>query len=383
MPVLTIYHWLLIVFGSVYFILIMLYSRGWFSLKPFKSNNDIRPDLKASVIIPARNEAANITFLLEDLAVQNLPSKHMEVIVVDDNSTDNTADKVRQFMAKNPELNMRLITMPEQSQTRTFKKLAISTAIGESEGELIITTDADCRVGKAWLTNILCYYTANQPKMIIGPVSFHHEKSVFEKMQSLEFLSLIAITGGAISIGKPVMCNGANLAYEKKAFYETGGFDQDSFASGDDVFLLLKMLKKFGGSSIHFLKSFDAVVYTEAQKTIREFYHQRTRWASKNKGYDLRILFVSFTVYMVNMLLVAGGIATLFYDRLLGFFLWAVFIKILIDMPILIGITTFVKRNKMFLYTIPLIIFYPLYIVLIGALGMMGNYQWKGRKVTR
>ena len=74
--------------------------------------------------------------------------------------------------------------------------------------------------------------------MIVGPVSFHQEKSFFQKIQSLEFLSLIAMTAGAIKTGHPIMCNGANLAYEKQAFFDVGGFGIDRFSSGDDVFLL-------------------------------------------------------------------------------------------------------------------------------------------------
>jgi cellulose synthase/poly-beta-1,6-N-acetylglucosamine synthase-like glycosyltransferase len=340
-------------------------------------------NINASIIVPARNEEDNIGLLLEDLAAQDVPTHAFEIIVADDNSSDNTVRIVEQFIKAHPDLDVRLNRVHNQNQVPTYKKHAITTAIADSKGDLIITTDADCRVDSGWLSGIMHFYQENQPKMIIAPVAFHHEQSLFEKMQSLEFLSLIAITGGAIRMGSPVMCNGANLAYEKKAFYETGGFDQDSFASGDDVFLLLKMKKKYGSRSIRFLKYFNSIVFTKAQKSLKSFYHQRTRWASKNKGYDLKILFVSFSVYMINLLLVAGFFHCLFHPGFWKPFLIATLLKAMIDIPILIGITTFVKQIKILLYGFPLIIFYPMYIVFIGAMGIVATYQWKGRKVTK
>lgn len=374
---------LMVFFGIIYFTLIISYTVGWFRLKQFYPESNSSINTQASIIIPARNEEKNIINLLEDLSKQNISKDLFEITVADDQSTDNTKPLVENFIRQNPGINIQLIQVENLSEMPTYKKHAISLAIKKSKGDLIITTDADCRMGPNWLPGILKFYEKHRPKMIIGPVSFHNETSIFEKMQSLEFLSLIAITGGAISIGKPVMCNGANLVYEKSAFIEVGGFDQDSFASGDDVFLLLKIASRFGNRSIRFLKSFNSIVYTEAQKSIRRFYHQRTRWASKNKGYDLKILFVSFSVYVTNLMIISAFAYTIFNPGFLNTITLATLIKVLIDIPILIGITNFVKRNNILLYAIPLIFFYPFYIVLIGALGVVGSYQWKGRKVVK
>ena len=217
--------------------------------------------------------------------------------------------------------------------------------------------------------------------MLVGPVSFHNDRSVFEKMQTEEFLSLIAITGGAIRVNKPLMCNGANLAYEKAAFFEAGGYGEDRFSSGDDVFLMFRIQKLFGNNAIRFLKNYDGLVFTEAKKSVREFFHQRTRWASKNKGYDVNILFVSFSVYVFNLLLLTTLLLSPFVAEVRTVAFFTLLIKMLIDMPILIGIGKFVKRSRTLPYVIPLAILYPAYIVAVGAMGMLGNYQWKGRAI--
>jgi hypothetical protein len=144
---------------------------------------------------------------------------------------------------------------------------------------------------------------------------------------------------------------------------------------------MFNIRKLFGGTSIRFLKSRDAVVHTRARRKLGDFIQQRTRWASKNKGYTTSILTVSFTVYMVNLILLAAMACLLVLPAWWPLPAALITIKFFVDLPILIGIGTFVKRPGMVLYTIPLIVVYPLYIVLVGALGILGNYRWKGRKV--
>jgi cellulose synthase/poly-beta-1,6-N-acetylglucosamine synthase-like glycosyltransferase len=381
MSIATIFFLLLGFFGLLYAFIILSYTIGWFGLKAFKPENHKKPSFKASIIVPARNEAENISFLLSDLCNQSVSVDFYEIIVVDDHSTDLTASLVKQFIAEHPQHNIVLLSITNEAQTFTYKKNAITAAVKKASGSLIITTDADCRLKPYWLETIMKFYHQKKSKMIVGPVTFHNTVSLFERLQTTEFLSLIAITAGAIGIRRPIMCNGANLAYEKSAFEEVGGFGTDSFASGDDVFLLLKLAKRFGNDSVEFLKCREAMVFTEAKKTLRGFIHQRIRWASKNKGYGFNILWVSFTVYMINLIILSGILLSPFYSELIPVIITAIIIKILVDLPILAGFITFAKQSKMFIYSIPLIFLYPAYIILTGAMGILVNYRWKGRKI--
>ncbi len=379
---LLIFYILLIIFGVIYFVIIFTYTIGWFNLKTYVPSNKTF-QTKASIIIAARNEEQNIENLLNDLILQDYPTELFEIFIVNDNSTDKTAAIVETFISLHPQNQTKLINIAKENPNKAYKKKAISLAIDKSKGDLIITTDADCRIGKKWLSSFVSLYESEKPRMIVGPVCFHNETSFFEKIQTLEFLSLIAITGGAIRIGRPIMCNGANLVYEKKTFLEVGGFGSDAFSSGDDVFLLLKIRKKFGYKSVRFLKNYSAIVFTEAKKSVRDFFHQRTRWASKNKGYDIKILMVSFSVYMTNLLLIFGLILSLFYFSLFKTIILAFILKSLIELPILIGIGNFVKRSRMFLYSFPLIFLYPVYIIITGAMGIVSSYNWKGRTIRK
>jgi cellulose synthase/poly-beta-1,6-N-acetylglucosamine synthase-like glycosyltransferase len=377
-----IFYFILSAFGFAYAIIIGMYTLGWFRLKTENPPKESGITF-VSIIIPCRNEEENIGNLLTDLVQQDFPANRFEIIVIDDNSTDHTKEKVNAFVNRKDKPLIKLLQVDEDGHQSAFKKNAIQLAIQAAAGELIITTDADCRVGMQWLSSIAGFYETEKPKMIVGPVSFHNEQSWFEKIQTIEFLSLIGITAGAISIGRPIMCNGANLAYEKKSFHEVGGFGNDSFSSGDDVFLLLKIKKHFGNKSVRFLKNKTAFVFTEAKKNINEFLHQRTRWASKNKGYDVKILAVSFTVFMVNFLLTLGLIWGAFNVKLLVIILVIYLLKLMLELPILLGIMSFAHRGQILWYGLPLILFYPVYIIVIGTMGIVSSYQWKGRRIKK
>ena len=378
----TIFTVLLVATGLPYLYLIITYSYGWFRLREYQSPEPSREmRTPVTIIVPARNEEKTIGNLLEDLLRQDYPDRHTEIIVVDDSSEDKTAEVVAKIMEENEQKKIRLLTIKEEHPDAPYKKKAIALAISRSSGRLIVTTDADCEMGPHWLSSLVFLYEKEGPRMILGPVSYHRERSFFEKMQTLEFLSLIAITAGAIRIGKPIMCNGANLAYEKEAWLSAGGFGEDRFSSGDDVFLLLKIRKQFGPRSIRFLKSREALVYTRPQKKPADFLNQRVRWASKNKGYDLQILIVSFTVYLMNLLMVAGFLLAIWLPALLPVMVVAYLAKLAAELPVLFGISGFVRRKSVILYAAPLLVLYPLYIVVTAALGILGKYRWKDRKI--
>lgn len=188
------------------------------------------------------------------------------------------------------------------------------------------------------------------------------------------------------------MCNGANLAYTRKAFEEAGGFSGiDSIASGDDMLLMHKIYKRYPGK-VMFLKSKEAVVQTEPVKTIGEFFNQRIRWASKAGKYDdKRIFWVLLLVYIVNVILLLLPVVALTVNVQYSMFntqysigvLWMVllFLKTSIELFFLYPVAKFFDKRKL-LWLFPLMQpFHILYTVVAGFLGAFGTYTWKERSV--
>lgn len=353
---------------------------AWVRLPVACAPADFKPSACLSVIIPVRNEAEHIVALLQDLEAQRYPRELFEVIVVDDHSVDETVRLVKELTAASP-LQVKLLPL-NACAGRSMKKGAVKTGVEEAQGELLVLTDGDCRVGPEWLLQYAYTFETEQPYFISGPVCFHNTHTTFERMQLVEFASLIGIGGASLALAKPNMCNGANLAYTKDVFAKVGGFmGNENVASGDDEFLLHKVNKYFPGKAV-FLKSDKAIVYTEARRSLASFLAQRVRWASKWKAYQsLHVQLVALVVFLVNFSLFVSIPFFLLGKIPLLVFLTAYVVKFVIDFLFLERVLNFLGRKQYLWHILPLQLVYVPYVVSTGIMGLFGRYQWKGRSI--
>lgn len=356
--------------------MLILFIRGWNNTAVNK-NTELTKEINVSVIVPARNEEKNLEFLLNDLKKQNYPFSNYEVILVDDHSDDSTSEIITRFSSANN--NFLHISLQKNERG---KKSAIKKAVSLSKGDLILTTDADCRLSAMWISSFVFLYNKNKPKIIAGPVLMDYSGDFFSRMQSLEFISLIGSGAGAIGAGHPIMCNGANLAFEKEAFTEEmKQSNKDSFASGDDIFFMLK-IKKSNPGSIVFNKSPDAIVRTVPNYTPSGFIAQRKRWVSKSRAYrDRDIIFTAILVFLINSLILICLAGSFFSIIFLYLFSFLFLIKSIPDYFFLKRLCRFFNKPELMIVFLPLQIIYPLYIVFTAIYGNLGGYMWKQRKL--
>lgn len=366
---------LIIIFLFIcYSILIFYYWQSWRSIPYFIPKN-APPPVKISVIIPARNEEKSIGELLNALNEQTYPKNFFEVIVVDDQSEDETANIVRQF----PQI--KLISLKENN-INSYKKKAIETGITTATGELIVTTDADCIPGIKWIETIASFKEKNNSAFIAAPVVIECNSSTLQVFQAMDFMVLQGITGASVHKNIHSMCNGANLAYEQKSFHDVNGFAGiNIIASGDDMLLMHKIWKRYP-DRIHYIKSKDAIVSTAPMQTLKEFFNQRIRWASKAKSYDdKRIFAVLLLVYLFNLsflvLLVSGFWLPAYWLWLVG--LWLA--KTIVEFPFVYSVAAFFNKQKLMKYFVFFQPLHILYTIISGFLGQFGKYEWKGRQV--
>lgn len=369
--------------GIVYLITAGSLSYFWTRIGAFIPSNS--PDDTSlpgiSVIVPVRNESGNIEHLLEDIEKEHYPRDKFEVIVVDDHSEDDTFQKVER-LKQIVKYQLSIISLQAEGIVRSYKKKAIETGISRAKYELILTTDGDCRTGPQRLRSFGEFYRQHRPKLISGPVCYHQEKTSFEKLQGIEFLSLIGAGAASMKAGIPNMCNGANLAYEKKAFEEVGGFQSiDDIASGDDELLLHKIAAKYP-KEIQFLKSKEAVVYTEAKRTWKDFYFQRKRWAGKWSYYKKpEVLLLSLVILLFNLsLLVSFMLAAsgkISFRAPLALFA----LKVVAEGVFTQQIADFFNKKLDFTRFMLLQLLYPIYMPFLSIVASFGSYEWKGRKV--
>ena len=349
---------------------------------PDRQAEGYEPHTFISVLIPARNEEDNIVACLASILKNNYPQNLFEIIVIDDHSDDATPQYVRGLQQPNIKL-IELKNYIKLAENQPFKKRAIEAAIGESKGDLILTTDGDCLVPPRWLWLIAEFYETQGKRFIAAPVNFHQEQSFFERFQSLDYVGMMGITGAGVQGKFMNMCNGANLAYEKKLFFEVEGFHGiDHVSSGDDM-LLMQKVARMCPDTLGFLKNEQATVLTTAKPTIKEFFGQRLRWASKSSSYT-----EWFTVFqLIAVFLFCANIVSSF---ILGFFLNYFFIlaacslsiKMIFDFIFLKMTTHFFKRQDLLKIFLPAQILHVFYIITVGLWSnVKKKYLWKGRIV--
>ncbi len=382
MPLFFFLFFLLMV---VYAVLIAYYHSAWNRLPEF-----VLPEKSASVfisvIIAARNEENNINGLLQSLYDQRYPKELYEVIIIDDHSTDNTWPLLQEQRFSPMQVRPLQLQdfVEERSAIASYKKKAIETGINAAAGTLIVTTDADCRFNPMWLQTIAGFYEANNAKFIAAPVTFHNQRTLLSVFQSLDFLTLQGITAASVYKRFHSMCNGANLAYEKSAFYEVNGFNNiDNIASGDDMLLMHKIFKQYP-NRVFYLKNREAIVTTDPVTTWKQFFHQRIRWASKADKYDdKRIFIVLLLVYLLNVFFLAGAVAAFFKTTWLMLVLLLLLAKVLIEFPFVNSVAIFFGQQKLMKYFPFLQPLHIGYTIIAGWLGKFGHYEWKGRRIRK
>lgn len=362
--------------AALYVLLIVAYTIGWYRLRTPDQTENKRVE-SVSVLVAARNEAQQIEQLLQDLFDQNYPNTAFELILIDDHSEDGTLHKAKDFAHEYPLFECRIFAANGKG-----KKAALSQALQLATGDLILVTDADCRLSPQWIESMVTAYHASGAKILLGPVLLDPATTAFERIQVLEFMSLIGSTAGASGIGWPAMGNGANMAFERDAAMQVQAHRTDErLVSGDDVFLMEAFLKAYGKRGVAFVLDEAAIVRTFPQQSVKDFFRQRLRWVSKSRSYSsASIFFPAVIVFLFNFGLVALFTAAFFQPFLFLFYMLFIFLKFLVDHPILLAVSSFMKRRHLLKYSFPLQLIYPFYVVFSVVAGNLIPVSWKGRK---
>lgn len=350
-------YWLPALLILPYFFLLLGIYRSLLKIKPFYLTTE--PETFISVVIACRNEQNNLPLLLNNIAGQNYSRELFEVIIVNDNSSDRTGDIASGYSGLNNCIAI--------CNSGSGKKQAIRSGLNAAKGSLIITTDADCRMGENWIRTIVAFYEKYKPEMIISPVEIESRSGFFGRFQELEFLSLQGVTAGTALSGEASMCNGANLAFTREVYFKHSDNLHDEISSGDDIFLL-HSLKKDNHSKILWLESPDAIVTTSSSPSVTTFLRQRKRWVSKWKAYRDRFTILLGIVTIVTIILQVGMlVVVLFVPDFLFVFLLILILKIVPDFLILLNTTRRYGRQKLLLWFLPSQAIYPFYVLFVAC----------------
>jgi len=339
-----------------YLILPVIFITGWNKVPNFHTEDFLQPDIKISVIIPLHNEEKNVKTLIQQLIKQT--HQPFEIILIDDHSTDSTYNKLLELTTGEPVFKV-------LSSLEKGKKSALKQAVYEATGAFIITTDADVELPSEWIQNFAAFYSETKSDLIIGSVEMKEGTTFFDAMQRIEFVSLVASGAGACGAGMPVLCNGANLGFTKKAWLESQEHLRFDIPSGDDIFLLSSVKKR--GGKISFLKSRNALVKTFPATDIRHFIRQRQRWGGKSTAYtDFHLIYTALSILLISITEIYLLICSFFSVHYLIAFLTIFLVKYVFDASLIQTVSHFFEIKKPWIQSFYLSTIYPFYIVIVA-----------------
>jgi cellulose synthase/poly-beta-1,6-N-acetylglucosamine synthase-like glycosyltransferase len=323
-----------------------------------------------SILVAARNEEKNILSCLVSLDKLIYPVNRLEIILIEDASSDSTLKISSDFI--HGKLKFRVIHLEEKDSTIFSGKMrAMAEGIKLANGEVIITTDADCVVDPLWAKTIASYYVGNVG--VVNGFTSQTAKGSFSGMQAIDFIYLLFIAAGTINLGKPVSCIGNNMSFRKKAYEETGGFEKLSFSVTED-FLLLNSIHKLNKYEVIYPLTKDTLVISKPVPTFRELFNQKKRWAVGGIDTPPIGIGLMFWSFLTNLFLL---LTPFFFSAA---WLYLIILKVAIDFFVLLPVHQRLGLQKNLKYFPVFQIYYIAYVILLPFIVLFSKkVKWKDR----
>lgn len=373
---------MLLIIGLISLLLSFLYSLLVWKLILSWNNLPVQSNISANstpvtIIVPARNEEHNILNTLKAVYLQDYPTDFLELIIVDDHSTDATVQLLSEVFPQ--------CKIVKLNASMEGKKQAVLSGVQHATYDIIINLDADCiPVSNQWLKTIVSSLIKSEHIAVTAPVIYTSNGSIWQNMEATENLAMMFITGAAYSAKWFQMANGGNLAFYKKEFLMLNPYrDNMHLGSGDDMFLFEKIETAFPGKT-GFVKHNQAVVFTQPQENLKGYVAQRIRWGTKNKSLkSIKLKLVLGFIYIENSFLLFSFCLLLFSSGLtLLLLLTAMVLKFLFDFMLLKKSAEYFLQTKVLQSYIASMILYPLMLFITGFLSLFKKtYYWKQRKM--
>jgi cellulose synthase/poly-beta-1,6-N-acetylglucosamine synthase-like glycosyltransferase len=326
-----------------------------------------------SVIVAAKNEEANILSCIDSLKKINYPKDKLEIILINDNSDDTTLKLMSESVLDSA--NIKILTTGDYAKAElTGKTRALSYGIENSSGDIIMMTDADCRVKPGWVLSTVQYFD-DETGMVNGISVIEPGNNVFYKMQALDWLYLLALASSSTGIHAPLACIGNNQSYTRRAYESIGGYAGLNFSVTEDL-AMMRAIKRKSEYRIKLPVNPDCVIMTKPCTSLRELSSQKRRWFRGGLGINLLGYLTGFCLYIVNIVLLTGYL----YISLNVYALF-VALKIFSELIIIYPVYKKLGLSRQLIYNPLFQIYFAVYGVLLPLSFISGkSIKWKGVK---
>lgn len=362
----TLFEIIFAVAVSLYFIQLIVFSVGAAKKYPKLKDNELPT---ATVIVAARNEEDKILECITSLNSLEFPEGKLEIILVNDHSTDRTGEIISEFIKNKPKF--KLIVPEKAIGSLKGKTNALANAIKIAGGEVILTTDADCIVNPLWAKTLVSYY--KKDVAFVGGFTTQEDSTTFEGMQAIDFLFLLTVAGGALNLGKPLAAIGNNMSYRKSVYEEIGGYESITFSITEDLRLLMAIydLKKY--KCIYPLDH-DSMITSKACPDMPALFWQKKRWGVGGVDSD----FIGYLIMAWGYIAKAAMVLTPLFFSLTALYL-CIF-KVAVDFFFIKPVFNRLRVRMKFTHFIAFEIYYIVYVLILPFIVLPNRkVKWKGR----
>ncbi|WP_162343618.1 glycosyltransferase [Cyclobacterium salsum] len=359
---------------AVYLLGLLFLARCWKKLPELRTSpTNVIPD--CTVLIPFRNEEGNLEILLPNLQ-RHLPNQ-LPVIFIDDHSEDRGGLLLKTFIKKEGLPHWRCV-----KSDGIGKKAALQTGINCSSTGLILTTDADVQIKSGWVREMTAAFAMPEVQLVAGPVLSSSASGIFARFQRVEWASIGLLTGVSYYLGNPLMCSGANLAFRRSGFQAVSGYrGNEHLLTGDDEFLMKKIVRQYGPEAVKYNASPDCLVRTNPLPDGWAWMEQRSRWASKwNAHKEVGHAMAAAALVLLSLCQVFSMLIAFISFSFIGWTVLFGVLKFLTEWAVLGRVLRqFGVSGSNGDYFLAGWIF-PLMVLITFPRAISGKYTWKGRK---
>jgi cellulose synthase/poly-beta-1,6-N-acetylglucosamine synthase-like glycosyltransferase len=336
-----------------------------------------------SVLVAAHNEESSIGTCLDALLRQTLGADRYEIIVADDRSTDRTAAIAAEYASRHT--HCRLISIERTAPGAGPKKHALREAMSAARHEIIVYTDADCRVPPTWLETIDRQF-APGVGLVQGVTRYERPPEMgllFFGLQAVDFLSHGIVAAAAIGAGFPLNSNANNLAFRRDAFDSVNGYGAHArLVSGDDD-LLVQRIWRSRRWKLRYMTDPGGAVLTEPTSTLRDVFEQRKRWGSKTVHYSAGQTLFLGGIFLFYLTLALCAIASVASRRARRLFAALVAAKMSGEYILMSPGMRLFNQSHLRAFILPASLLQLPTVIAAIFCGVFGSFEWKKTRYAR
>jgi len=333
-----------------------------------------------SVVIPAHNEEDKLEATLESLSRQRYPGG-LEFVIVNDRSTDATEAIIRRFAERDP--RFRLVNVYLPSRRLAPKVNAVNTGIETSTGEIILTSDADCRYPETWVAGMVSHF-APDVAMVVGYVESTRPNDgagAVARFESTDWLSLMLTSMALTHFGWKFASSANNQGYRRSAFNAIGGFGASGRAPSGDEDLLTQRMGRLQAGRLVFASAPEIRVYTQPMPGLYALLNQRRRWVSRYKHimHYHPAFFLAISVLGAQSVVLSLAVVLAFFSPTLMpwvFGLWGA--KLAVEITGMhVGERLMGRRDLGGLTTVSWAVLHPFFIATVAVWAALKSGEWR------